>query len=181
MIVSILTSTLIKKGKWLNVIALLLLVSSFGSCKKGSDAPPTNNNEVKATILLTSGTAITINATTTKALMGCTITLVGGSTHIDGTNAANAAIHISIFVPGSMCVTAAGTYNFGCEYRQDVTSGNTPIYSNLGIANPGNITFTTINEHYMEGYFTALCRCASAGCGTDTVIVSGTFKGDYLK
>ena len=181
MTVSILKPALTKKGRWLNTILLFLLVSSFATCKKGSDDPPPNNNEVKATILLPSGNTININATTTKALMGCSISLVGGSTHIDATNSANAAVYMSIFVPATTCVTTPGTYNFICEYRVDISSASTPIYSNLTATNRGTITFTTINDHYMEGFFNAICRCASAGCGTDSVVVSGTFKGDYLK
>ena len=113
--------------------------------------------------------------------MGCSISLVGGNTHIDATNTSNAAVYMSIFVPATTCVTTPGTYNFNCEYRVDVSSVSTPIYSNLLATNRGSITFTTINDHYMEGFFNAICRCASLGCGTDSVVVSGTFKGDYLK
>ena len=89
MVASILKPALTKKGRWLNTILLLLLVSSFGTCKKGSDASPPNNNEVKATILLPSGNTININATSTKTSMGCLISLGGGYTHIDATNTAN--------------------------------------------------------------------------------------------
>jgi hypothetical protein len=181
MTVSILKPVLTKKGRWLNTILLLLLVSSFGTCKKGSDAPPPNNNEVKATILLPSGNTININATATKASMGCLISLGGGYTHIDATNSANAAVYMSIYVPATTLCNNPGTYNFNCEYRVDFSSGSTPIYSNLLATNRGSITFTTINDHYMEGTFNAICRCASPGCGTDSVAVSGTFKGDYLR
>ena len=181
MTVSILKPASMKRGSWPNAILLLLLVSIFVTCKKESDDPPPNNNEVKATILLPSGNTININATATKASMGCLISLGGGYTHIDATNTANAAVYMSIYVPVTTCVTTPGTYNFNCEYRVDFTSGSTPIYSNLLATNRGSITFTTINDHYMEGTFNAICRCASPGCGTDSVAVSGTFKGDYLK
>jgi len=70
-----------------STVIFILLVLTF-SCNKKNSAP-TNNNEVKATILLPSGNTININATSTKTSMGCLISLGGGYTHIDATNTAN--------------------------------------------------------------------------------------------
>jgi len=157
---------------------LLLLVSCFISCNKKNDIAA-NNNEVKATVVVSPTSTITINAKGSKAFMGTTIFGVG--THIDGTNEANAAVYITAFSGGIMAVTSPGTYSFICEYRTNVANQNTPIFSNNGM-NGGSITFTAINDHYMEGFFTAVCRCNSGGCvfGVDSVIVNGTFKGDHL-
>jgi hypothetical protein len=166
------------KRKCLNAFILLLLTGFFLSCKKKNEAPP-NKNEVKATVVVSPASTITINATGSKALMGCSF---GSGSYVDGTNEANAAVYI-LYVYGAnlSCVTIPGTYSFSCEYRVNVADPNTPIYSNNG-ANPGSITFTTVNDHSMEGSFTAVCRCNSGGCvfGVDSVVVTGTFKGDHL-
>ena len=163
---------ILKKRECLNAIILLLLISYFTSCKKNGAPTPTNNNEVKATVV-TSGGTININATATKALMGCAS--LGGGTYVDGTNASNAAVYISLYASGVMCVTSPGTYTFSCQYRPDVLSPSTPIYVNSGVSDPGSITFTAINDHHMEDYFNAVCRY-----NTDSVTVNGTFKGDHL-
>ena len=143
-------------------------------CKK--DGPPAlhpNHNEVNATVVFVSGPSIIINAKGTKAPLGLN-SFWGSGSYVDGTNDANNAVYISIY-PG---ITGPGTYNFTsgyrCEYRINATSGATPIYVNSGI-NGGSITFIKANTQEMEGSFTAVCRY-----GTDSVMVSGTFKGDYI-
>ncbi len=151
-----------------------LSVGLVYSCKKdGPPALPPNHNEVSASVILTSGPAITINAKGTKAPMGLNGWLGGGG-YVDGTNDAGNAVYISIF-PG---ISGPGTYDlasgYRCEYRINATSGTSPIYMNSG-ANAGSITFIKANAQEMEGSFTAVCRY-----GTDSVIVSGTFKGDYI-
>jgi len=47
----------------------------------------------------------------------------------------------------------------------------------------GSVTVTSINEQYMEGHFTAVSYCDSAGCGSavDSVVINGTFKKIYYK
>jgi hypothetical protein len=158
------------------IICTLLIVSS---CKKSSTGDVTSTNyEVKATVVVSATSTITINATGSKAKMGCAV--LGAGTYVEGTNEANAAVYIVVYAPGFSCVTNPGTYNFTCEYRKNVADLNTPIFSNNGI-NPGSITFTAINDHHMEGFFNAVSRCNSTGCafGVDSVVIAGTFKGDY--
>jgi hypothetical protein len=155
-----------------------LLIGSFISCKKKNEAPP-NNNEMKATVVVSPTKTILINATGSKVVMGMCASL-GGGTYIEGTNEDNAAIYITVYETGIRCVTAPGTYesDFSCQYRPNVSDQATPIYAKSS----GNITFTTINDSKMEGSFTAVCKCISPGCvfGVDSVIVIGTFKGDPL-
>jgi len=160
------------------LLILLLFISCFISCKKKFEITP-NNNVVKAMVVVSPTSTININAAGTKAVMGCSF-WAGGS-YIGGTNEANAAVYITVYGTNFSCVSSPGTYSFNCEYRKNVVDPATPIYSNNGI-NRGSITFTTINDHYMEGSFTAVCWCNSPGCvpGVDSVIVSGTFKGDRL-
>ena len=142
----------------------------FTSCTKSSGPTP-NTNKVNATVLLTSGSTVTINATAAKAVMGCS--LGGGGSYVAGTGNTNAAVYIS-FAGGTNCVTSPGTYNLSCEYRADVSSSSTPIYQNTGVSNPGNITFTAVTSHYMEGFFSAICKL-----NTVSVFVNGTFNGSY--
>jgi len=134
---------------------------------------------MNATIVVSPISTITINAKGYKALMGTSF--FGGGTFIDGTNEANAAVYINVYNSGMMAVNSPGTYSFSCEYRKNVADPNAPIYSNNGM-NTGSITFTSISDHSMEGFFSAVCRCNSSGCvlGVDSVIVTGTFKGDHL-
>jgi hypothetical protein len=155
------------------LLSSLIFVLAVGCKKDGPPALPPNHNEVNATIIHISGPAITIQATGTKAPLGLN-GWFGGGGYVDGTNDANNAVYISIY-PG---IAGPGTYDYTsgyrCEYRINATSGTTPIYMNSG-ANAGNIIFTKANRQEMEGSFTAVCRY-----GTDSVIVSGSFKGDYI-
>jgi hypothetical protein len=70
--------------------------------------------------------------------------------------------------------SAPGTYTayYRCQYTSNINIG--PEYLNTGVASPGSITFTTMSGHDAEGYFSAVCKY-----GTDSVLVSGTFKGYY--
>ena len=163
-----------------NIIYVIVLIAVFTSaCKKKPDAAPPNNNEVNATVVISPTSTITINAKGSKAKMGCSF--LGGGNFISGTNETNAAIYIAyVYGSGASCVSNPGTYNFSCEYRKNGTDSNTPIWSNNG-ANRGSITFTAINDHYMEGFFNAVSRCNYGSCviGVDSVIINGTFKGNF--
>ena len=154
---------------------LFILVLLFFSCKKShGPAIIQYNHEYKSTVVFNSGSLITINATGAKALMGCDGIFCSG-TYVDGTNESNAAIYITCYSSTFCnCISSPGTYSFTCEYRTNTASTNTPIYENRLAGNPGSITFTAIDDHYMEGHFNAVCRY-----NTDSVTVSGTFKGNY--
>src|SRR5688572_1089611 len=153
----------------------------FTGCKKKNDTQPPNNNELNATVIISPGNTININATGSKARMGCFPW--GGGTFVAGTGEAHAAVYISYVFSNSStfaCITAPGTYDFSCEYRKNIADPNTPIFSKIG-TNRGSITFTVVNDHHMEGYFNAVSWCNSFGCAfrIDSVIIAGTFKGDF--
>src|SRR5215204_2417549 len=154
-------------------IAVLFAIPCWLGCKKQPPALPPNHNEFKATVVLVSGSTVTINAAGAKAKMGCAPW--GGGTYVNGTSETNARVYCSAYSSGIACVIAPGTYQCSCEYRPDATSSTTPGYGSTA-AHPGSITFTVFDANHMEGYFDAVCTN-----NTDSVVVSGTFKGDYFK
>ena len=153
--------------------SFILICLSHLSCNKKDD-PPVNTNEFKATVVLSSGAIISIDAKGTKAAMGCG--LLGSGTFVSGSNESNAGVNITAYGVGSACITVPGTYSFRCEYRVNTASTNTPIYENHFATNKGSITFTAINNSYMEGYFNAVCVLPPR---VDSVTVNGSFKGNY--
>jgi len=162
-----------------NVLALLTVFSI--ACNKKNDTAPPNTNEFNATVLLTTGATVTINAKGSNAKMGCAI--LGGGNYVNGINSDNASVYLSYIYDGSgsaSCVSSPGTYNLVCEFRKNVAVTNTPIWRSSGM-NRGSITFIVINDHYMEGHFNAVSTCFSGGCvyGVDSVVITGTFKGNY--
>lgn len=158
-----------------HTIALSILLCFFSGCKKNSDTPsPVNNNEMNATVLLSNGSTVIINARGTKAILGVSGPL-GSPGYIEGTNETNNAVYINLFP----AITRPGTFNYAqgyrCQYRVNTTSNNTPIYENWSNT-AGSITITTVNDSYLEGSFTAVCRYPPS----DSVVISGTFKGNII-
>lgn len=163
--------------------SLLVFVLNIAACKKDNKIPLVKSEvEVNATVVLSTGETIIINASGDNAKMGCT--LLGGGSYISATNAANASVYIgSVYSSGLSCVTSPGTYNFECQYRKNTADPNTPIWSNWAnnVTNKGSITFTTFNDNIIEGNFHAIAKCFSPGCafGVDSAIISGTFKKNF--
>jgi hypothetical protein len=142
------------------------------ACNKQAPPLPPNHNEFNATVLFfTSGRTINVNATGPKAIMGCDF-----GTFVEGTDTSNASVYCRPIINYIECITTTGTYPFSCEYRTDITSNIAPSYANYGTAHPGSITFTVKDQRHMEGYFDAVCKMNNG----DSVVVTGTFKGDHL-
>ena len=157
--------------------SLFIILIVLFSCNKKSSPPP-NNNEVNATVIVSPSTSVIIDAKGNKARMvRCVI--LGGGTYIEGSNGDNAAVLIHAYSSTSSCVTSPGNYYFYCEYRPNLNDINTPIFS----SSSAFMTFAKISDEYMEGTFSAVCTCTSLGCafGVDSVIVTGTFKGDFIE
>ena len=143
----------------------------FCSCKKHSNTQPQSQTEVKATVTLSSGNTISINATGVRA----TITRdIYGYTYVYGATENNAGVNLMF--PN---ITSPGTYSFICEYRVNTASTSTPIYTNAPsfVANAGGVTVVAVTAHHIEGAFVATCKTNSTA--TDSAFVSGSFKGDY--
>jgi hypothetical protein len=152
----------------------VLLIGLLGfcllySCKK--DPPKEKNQEVKATVVDASGNTILFNATGPKADMG---RYYPPSTFsISATNEVNAYIIIQ-FDPVN--ANTPGTYPLSeCQYRVERNTG--AIYFNSSQNGPGTITITAFTDTYIEGSFSLVCL--STGTVTDSVTITGTFKGEY--
>src|SRR5689334_4188589 len=93
-----------------SIAVFLAVLLCICSCKKNNNTTtPQNKAEVKATVTLSSGSVVTINASGDKA----TVTRdIFGYTYVFGSNQANAGVNLMF--PN---VTSLGTYSYLCEYR----------------------------------------------------------------
>lgn len=157
----------------LQIISIILVIALLVSCRKKIEMPP-NNNEIRATIIFSSGKQIQIYGKNTKARMGWDWI---GMTYLEVSDDLNGLVSFTAFP----AIKSPGTYNnFSVQFRP-ATVQRLPDYDNFqlsntgSLANRGSVTFSRINDHNMEGAFHAVCWAR-----TDTVIITGTFKGDYL-
>jgi len=157
------------RASFTSISLILFLVA----CSKSSDDPIPNNNEINASVAHTNGSLVIINARAEKAILGLRSPL-GGPSYIHGSNAANAVVYVNLYP----AITTTGTFNFSdgyrCQYRVNDSSPSTLIFENTSF-NSGTISITTLNDNYIEGSFNAICRN-----GTDSVVVTGTFKGNII-
>lgn len=143
----------------------LILSFLFSSCGKNNTGTP--NNELNATVALSSGNTITFNGKATAYKD------VWGYAHISGINSANAEVNISF-----QTLSSPGTYNLWCEYRVDAsTIYSDHNYVNTQATNKGSVTITAVSSNHVEGTFTATCKTSMNA--TDSAIVTGSFKGYY--
>jgi hypothetical protein len=153
-------------------ISIILSVIFFCiSCSKKDDpGPPINNSEFKALLVFSDSTQ-RIEVTGTSARMGCSY----GTTFVSGQREDDAYIELQLHFGELRCLMAPGTFTaeLQCQYRPNLYFGN--IYGN-DPARPGSITFTTVNAKFMEGHFETVCFIST----TDSIIITGTFKGVYL-
>lgn len=157
-------------------LVLVLMITFSLSCKKKVDLPP-NNNEIKASIRYKSGKQIDIHVSGPKARMGCG--MLGGGRYVEAYDEVNGSILLSSLT----CLNSVGNYNnVYVRFTANVNSQTSPIYENHIITTPGGPTFLSIftikelRSDYIEGSFSSM-----AWYQKDTVLITGTYKGDYLK
>ncbi len=158
------------KKSWLLLFLTGVLFIS-GCTKDNPLAPAANNNEVNAQVLLSSGTTVNIQAKGSKARMAL-YSYLGGPGYIQGTNDAGNMVIINLYPSISHTGSFGTGQGFSCQYRPDGLSGSSPIYLNSG-ANSGQLVITSFSDNYIAGSYSAVCRN-----GSDSVTVTGTFKGD---
>lgn len=152
----------------LSAIYLLIISAfTFSSCSK--DKADQTNNLLSATIIPTTGSSFTFSSSGKEVVLGCGF--FGSS--IDATADSK---RISLTVSqgtGPNCVSNEGAfYLFACSYTPSVNTTN-PVYSNVSNDSRNELTFTTFRDDFWEGHFTTTCYTE-----TDSVHISGTFKGD---
>ena len=156
---------------------ILFLTFFLYSCNKNSVPAPSNNNLLNASVSLSSGNTVTINATDSKVKFSKD---VFGYALISGLNNDNAEVNISF-----QTLTSPGTYSLYCEYRVDAKSIPNLIYANTFAANQpnglptyqGSVTITAVTLSHIEGTFSATCKTSINA--TDSAMVTGSFNGDY--
>jgi hypothetical protein len=148
-------------------IFLVALFSFFYSCKKNDGHL---NREVRAVIVHSSGTTVTINASWPDARLGHDLLFLQTTYGEGNSNFAR----INWTVP---YVTAPGTFTnqYRCTYSAHVNLG--PYYENTvgWVKNPGSVTITSVSNEFIEGTFTATCKTHMMA--TDSVTITGSFKG----
>jgi len=171
-------------------LSLLFLVAT---CKKSADPPPppviVNNNEIKASILYVNGNTTFINASRETARIGCDT--VGGSKGgplssyvISALGSWETGEYLYIYASGinGGCVVGTGTFPANFDYYPSGMTGTyRPRYYSTfaNDINISSITYTTNNNIKKEGFFRSVCRNENSNL-TDSVIITGTFKGDFI-
>ena len=157
-----------------SVYGMILFLTFFlYSCNKNSEPA----NLLNASVSLSSGNTVTINATGSKVKFSKD---VFGYALISGLNSDNAEVNISF-----QTLTSPGTYSLYCEYRVDAKSTPNLIYANTFAANQpngfptyqGSVTITAVTLSHIEGTFSATCKTSINA--TDSAMVTGSFNGDY--
>lgn len=147
----------------------------FCCCNKNNNDAPTSQNHIYATITPVSGSPLIIDAVGDNAIFsaGGLLPAVG----LEAKNDANAELDLMFGVPLS-----PGIYPFYCYYEVNSASSTTPIYDNnqTYVSSPGSVSITAVSDHHIEGSFNANCKTTPGSPGSpDSVIINGTFKGDY--
>lgn len=156
----------------LHVISICIVIIFSVACRKKHELPP-NHNEIKAKVLFTSGNEIHITGKESKAWMGWDWV---GFTSLGVRDDVNGRLSLTSFTR----VKTPATYaNFSVQFEPAPGKG-LPTYRNWQLVNghlvtEGSVTFTTVNDHTMEGTFHAVCWA-----NKDTVVITGMFKGDFL-
>ncbi|MBL0202182.1 MAG: hypothetical protein IPP81_19100 [Chitinophagaceae bacterium] len=174
------TKTLQCAQKYITGCFIMVLTCCCISSKKASTST-NNQNELKATVKLISGSTIIINASKLETRMDCDNV---GFTIDNGNQYPAPGLALQTFDNSGNCITSAGSYTapifFWCSFSQ--VPGR--VYSNIanpfpggiGASNPGSITFTSFSNTYVECFFSATCMYGA----NDSVIINGTFKGNHM-
>lgn len=155
-----------------NKLLLLTVIVYLISCSKKDDLQ--KSNEVKATAIYSSGNSINFYANGKNTMMSCGVF----SEMILSANDQNglASFHFNISGSGAgNCINRTGNYKLYGSYHSKSTGQPIIAYDADWGRKVPNITFTVVNDDQMEGHFDGVFYN-----GNDSVIVNGTFKGDFV-
>ena len=164
------------------ILTVVTLIITSCSKSKPPYIPDTSSNNVSATI------SIGNNAPLQFSLTGAAAKIYPAFAYpttyqIDAKDANNNRLGIVI-----QNVTQTGTYSFtsnngignGLSFTKDegLLSQVTYWTSDPSIINKGSVTITVLNDHHIEGLFTASCK-NDHNTGEDAQVSNGSFKGNF--
>ena len=166
---------------FITILAVVTLIITSCSKDKSPYTPDTSSNNVSATISIGNNAPFQFSATGAAAKIYPL--LASPSTYrIEAINANNQLII------GIENVTQTGTYPFtgnngignGLSFIKDVGSISQVTYrtSDPSIINKGSVTITVLNNHHIEGVFTAFCK-NDQNTGEAAQVNNGSFKGNF--
>jgi len=159
------------------MLAVVTLIIT--SCSKDNTLDISSNN-VSATISIGSNAPFQFSAT--GAAVRTYPLIANPSTYrVEATDANNNNLII-----GVENVTQTGTYPFtsnngnGLTFVKNVGAPSQLTYgtSDPSITNKGSVTITALNNHHIEGTFTASCKNDN-NTGEAAYISNGSFKGNF--
>ena len=162
------------------VIVTLIITSC--SKDKSPYTLDTSSNTVSATISIGNNAPFQFSATGAAAIM-YPLLANPSSYRIEAKDANNNNLIIAV-----ENVTQTGTYPFtgnngignGLGFTKDAGSISQVTYltSDPSITNKGSVTITALNNHHIEGLFTAFCK-SDNNTGEVAQVSNGSFKGNF--
>ena len=167
---------------FITILAVVTLIITSCSKSKSPYIPDTSSNNVSATI------SIGNNAPFQFSVAGAAAKIYPAFAYpttyqIDAKDANNNRLGIVV-----QNVTQTGTYPFtsnngignGLSFTKDEGSLSQVTYwtSDPSITNKGSLTITVLNNHHIEGLFTAFCKNDN-NTGEAAQVSNGSFKGNF--
>ena len=164
------------------ILAVVVFIITSCSKDKSPYNPDTSSNNVSATISISNNAPFQFSATGGVAAKIYPLLANPSSYRIEAKDANN---NLIIAVEN---VTQTGTYPFtgnngignGLSFIKDVGSISQVTYSTAdqSITNKGSVTITVLNNHHVEGLFTAVCKNDN-NTGETAQVSNGSFRGNF--
>jgi len=167
---------------FITILAVITLIINSCSKDKSPYIPDTSSNNVSATISIGNNAQFQFSVTGSEARM-YPLFANPSSYRIEAKDANNNNLIIVL-----ENVTQTGTYPFtsnngignGLTFvKNGIVSLSQLTYwtSDPSITNKGSVTITTLNNHHIEGVFTAFCERQNPGEAAQ--VSNGSFKGNF--
>ena len=169
---------------FITILADITLIITSCSKDKSPYTPDTSSNNVSATISIGNNAPFQFSATGAAAKI-YPLLANPSSYRIEAKDANNNNLIIAVDN-----VTKTGTYPFtgnynngdpnGLSFLKDVGSISQVTYrtSDPSIINKGSVTITILNNHHIEGLFTAFCKNEN-NTSEAAQVSNGSFKGNF--
>jgi hypothetical protein len=164
------------------ILAVMALIITSCSKDKSPYTPDISLNNVSATISIGNNASFQFSATGAAAKI-YPLLANPSSYRIEAKDANNNSLIIAV-----ENVTQTGTYPFtgnngsgnGLSFFKDAGSISQVTYSTSdpSITNKRSFTITALNNHHIEGLFTAFCKNAN-NVGEAAQVSNGSFKGNF--